>query len=183
LRLLRLLVGLGVVVEEEGDAPRQAKLRSLGSLLCCSPYSLTATRAGGAAASASRRSKKVGKKIAVKAGTMSSPSTLRVLLGLSLAGWPMFLLGGCVDADSYWPMFNVFLLALGALPMVFGSLQSQGLWGAIGDFTLGAVLCSLFAFPMVLKNSEVIPLSSMILIWVGNLCLIAAALVYSKLVS
>jgi len=50
-------------------------------------------------------------------------------------------------------MFNVFFLALGMLPYVFGSHHSSGLWGAIGDFITGVIIVSLFAYPVVLHNS------------------------------
>lgn len=50
-------------------------------------------------------------------------------------------------------MFNVFFVALGILPYVFGSHHSSGLWGAIGDFITGVIAVSLFAYPVVLHNA------------------------------
>lgn len=37
---------------------------------------------------------------------------------------------------------------------MFGTLRSSGLWGALGDFVIGGVLCSIFAYPKVLYNNE-----------------------------
>jgi len=102
-----------------------------------------------------------------------------VAIGLALA-WPLFLLGACVHAEDYWPLFNVFFLCLGVLPAVFGALSSQGLWGAIGDFTIGAVGCSLFAFPIVLRNAGVIPIGSVLLISAGNVALGASVYLLTR---
>ena len=109
-----------------------------------------------------------------------SSAVLRVGLAILLSSWALLLFGGCLHADSYWPLFNVFFLALGALPAVFGAVNSQGLWGAIGDFATGVVFCSVFAFPLVLKNAEIIPVGSVVYIWVGNFALVAAAYLVAR---
>jgi hypothetical protein len=105
----------------------------------------------------------------------------RITIVALCALWAMCLLWGCVHGESYWPLFNMFFLALGALPPIFGSLTSHGLWGAIGDFSGGVVLCSLCAFPLVLKNAEIIPLGSVLIIWGGNACLVGAGFVATRL--
>lgn len=91
--------------------------------------------------------------------------------------WAVFLFAGCMSEEVFWPLFNVFFVLVGALPYVFGSNQSSGLWGAIGDFSTGAVLVSLFGFPMVLKNAYVITNSSMWLIFMSNICLLVSVYV------
>ena len=88
--------------------------------------------------------------------------------------WAFFLFLGCYLEEVYWPMFNLFFIALGILPYVFGSHHSGGLWGAIGDFITGVVGVSLFAFPVVLHNSEQISAESLALVALSNLCLIGS---------
>ena len=95
-------------------------------------------------------------------------------LGLA-ALWPVFLIGACLHADDFWSLFNVFILALGVLPAMFGALSNQGLWGAIGDFIMGAILCSIFAYPIVLRNAGYIDEGAVGLIATGNFALLASA--------
>lgn len=73
-----------------------------------------------------------------------------VALGLAM----VLLVAGCHQGDSWWPLFILLFLVVGALPAVFGSLRSTGVWGAIGDFCIGAALVSIFAYPTVLRNNE-----------------------------
>jgi hypothetical protein len=92
-----------------------------------------------------------------------------------LAGlWAFFLFLACFLEEVYWPMFNLFFLALGMLPYVFGSHKSGGLWGAIGDFVTGVVIVSLFAYPIVLHNAYQIGSQSLSLVSMSTVFLIGA---------
>ena len=75
--------------------------------------------------------------------------------GISLVLYVVFLLLGCLhERGGWWPLFNVFFVILALVPSVFGSLQSSGLWGAIGDFLQSFLWVSCFAFPIVLYDIE-----------------------------
>jgi len=71
-------------------------------------------------------------------------------------------------------MFNVFFVALGLLPYVFGSHKSSGLWGALGDFITGVIVVSLFAYPVVLHNAYQIGPEALTTISVSTLFLVGA---------
>jgi hypothetical protein len=75
-----------------------------------------------------------------------------VLLSASI----LLLIHACVLRSVWWPCMNVLFLFIGAIPAIFGSLRSNGVWGALGDFTIGCMLVSIFAFPTVLHNSHII---------------------------
>ena len=66
----------------------------------------------------------------------------------------LFLVGACHAGDSWWLLFNLLFLLLGAIPAVFGSYKSGGVWGAIGDFCIGIAIVSIFAYPTVLRNNN-----------------------------
>ena len=54
----------------------------------------------------------------------------------------------------------------------------MGLWGAIGDFVSGVVLVSMFAFPIVLHNAEVIGSEALTTISLSTLALVGALTVF-----
>ena len=103
--------------------------------------------------------------------------------GLLLALWALLLFLSCLLEEVWWPLFNVFFLALGILPYVFGSHQSNGLWGAIGDFSTGAVLVSMLAFPVVLHNAYVIGPEALAAISISTFALFASVSILLSSVS
>lgn len=84
--------------------------------------------------------------------------------GLLLTVWALLLFFSCLLEEEWWPLFNVFFVLIGALPYVFGSHHSTELWGAIGDFSSGILLVSMFAFPIVLHNANVIHFEALLAI-------------------
>jgi hypothetical protein len=88
--------------------------------------------------------------------------------------WALLLFLACFFDEAWWPMFNVFFVALGLLPYIFGSHHSSGLWGALGDFITGVIVVSLFAYPVVLHNAEVIGPEALTTISMSTFFLVAA---------
>jgi len=80
----------------------------------------------------------------------------------------VFLIIGCVVAEIWWPFFNLFFFVLILLPSLFGSLESTGLLGSLGDFVTAVFAFSVFAFPYVLFHSDVINGWSFTLILFSN---------------
>jgi hypothetical protein len=61
---------------------------------------------------------------------------------------------------------------------MFGSTESESIWGAIGDFIEAVLFVSLFAYPSVLYHVGVLSGGALALIQMSNLCIgIAIALV------
>ncbi|GBG31131.1 Ubiquitin carboxyl-terminal hydrolase 48 [Hondaea fermentalgiana] len=65
-----------------------------------------------------------------------------------------FLLLGCGLGGAWWPLFNVFFIVLLVLPMMFGSHESTGLVGGLGDFLESGMALTIFAFPTVLYRVD-----------------------------
>jgi len=97
-----------------------------------------------------------------------------VLIVTTIGLWLMFLLWGCARDEMWFPIFNILFVIFACLPQAFGSFQSDGLWGAIGDFTIGIMFISIFGFPTVLHNIEKLSSISFFLIILSNLFLIFA---------
>jgi len=91
-----------------------------------------------------------------------------------VAAAALFLVGGCRDSNNWFLMFNVLFLLMGALPALFGSHRSSGVWGAVGDFCVGVVLVSIFAYPTVLRNNDAIDDGAYTLVVLSDVCVVLA---------
>lgn len=62
----------------------------------------------------------------------------------------------------------MFFLVLLGLPMMFGSHETTGLLGALGDFVEAAFTLSIFAFPTVLYRVDELSGGGLFLVYLSN---------------
>mmetsp|Transcript_3651 Transcript_3651/g.5300 ORF Transcript_3651/g.5300 Transcript_3651/m.5300 type:complete len:116 (-) Transcript_3651:1690-2037(-) len=88
----------------------------------------------------------------------------------------VLLILSCVFADVWWPLFNVFFFALLLIPFSFGSHESSGVWGGIGDFIEAIFGFSSFAYPIVLYRVDELNGVGLFLAFLSNI--VAAGSLY-----
>ena len=86
-------------------------------------------------------------------------------LGLSM----LFLVLACIIDSVWWPLFNVFFFALSLIPFAFGSHESTGIWGSLGDFLEAIFAFSTFAYPMVLFRVDELYAVGLTFVFLSNI--------------
>mmetsp|Transcript_851 Transcript_851/g.1270 ORF Transcript_851/g.1270 Transcript_851/m.1270 type:complete len:111 (+) Transcript_851:2-334(+) len=82
----------------------------------------------------------------------------------------LLLLSGLVTGE-YWQLFNLIFFVLGVLPLTFGSHDSHGMWGSLGDFLEAVFAVSAFALPTVLSRVGALGAGGVFLCYLSNVAM------------